>query len=135
MSDTAGARQRRRGGRRGGGGAEARRALRGKRAVKQLPVLVRRIPSYQALSDEGLELIEENAKTVLEEIGIEFRDDAEALELWRGAGAEVDGERVRLPRGLCRRLIASAPAEFVQHARNPQRNVVIGGDNTVFAPV
>ena len=134
MSDRADPRQGRRGGRRGGG-AEARRALRGKSAVEQLPVLVRRIPSYQALSEEGLELIEANAETVLEEIGIEFRDDAEALELWRGAGAELDGERVRFPRGLCRRLIESAPAEFVQHARNPERNVTIGGDNTVFAPV
>ena len=131
MGDRADARPRRRGGR--GGGAEARRALRGKSAIKQLPTLMRRIPSYQALSEEGLVLIEENAEAVLEEIGIEFRDDAEALELWRGAGA--DGERVRLPRGLCRRLIASAPAEFIQHARNPERNVAIGGDNTVFAPV
>ena len=138
MSDRASARPRRHGGHRSGrrgGGAEARRALRGKRAVEQLPVLVRRIPSYQALSDEGLELIEANAEPVLEEIGIEFRDDAEALERWRGAGAGVDGERVRFPRGLCRRLIVSAPAEFIQHARNPERNVVIGGDNTVFAPV
>ncbi len=135
MSDGASARPGRRGGRRGGGGAKARRALRAKRAVKQLPTLVRRIPSYQALSDEGLELIEANAETVLEEIGIEFRDDAEALELWRGAGAELDGERVRFPRGLCRRLIESAPAEFIQHARNPKRNVAIGGDIRVFAPV
>ena len=31
----------------------------------------------------------------------------------------------------CRR---SAPREFTQHARNPARNVVIGGKNTVFAP-
>jgi trimethylamine--corrinoid protein Co-methyltransferase len=121
--------------RRGGGGAQARRALRQKSGVAQLPQLVRRIPSYKVLSDEGLELIEDNADTVLEEIGIEFRDDAEALELWRQAGADVDGERVRFPRGLCRELIASAPAEFTQHARNPERSVIIGGDNTVFAPV
>ncbi len=130
MSDGASERPGRLGGRRGGG-AEARRALRGKRAVTQLPTLVHRIPSYQALSDVGLELIEANAETVLEEIGIEFRDNAEALELWRGAGA--DGKRVRLPRGVCRRLIDSAPAEFIQYARNPERNVAIGGDNTVFA--
>ena len=116
MSDGASERPGRLGGRRGGG-AEARRALRGKRAVTQLPTLVRRIPSYQALSDVGLELIEANAGAVLEEIGIEFRDNAEAPQLWRGAGAEVDGVRVRLPRGLCRGLIASAPAEFIQHAR------------------
>jgi trimethylamine--corrinoid protein Co-methyltransferase len=87
------------------------------------------------LDDAGLELIEANADTVLEEIGIDFRDDAEAIELWRQAGAEIDGERVRFPRGMCRQLIqASAPAEFTQHARNPANNVHIGGDSMVMVP-
>ena len=34
-----------------------------------------------------------------------------------------------------RSLIKTAPSQFTQHARNPARNVEIGGDNTVFAPV
>jgi trimethylamine--corrinoid protein Co-methyltransferase len=34
-----------------------------------------------------------------------------------------------------RSLIATAPREFTQYARNPANNVVIGGKNTVFAPV
>ena len=56
-------------------------------------------------------------------------------EVWRKAGADVQGERVRMPRGLCRQLIqASAPREFTQHARNPARDVRIGGPHTVFAP-
>ena len=45
------------------------------------------------------------------------------------------GERVHFPRGMCRALVQrTAPREFTQHARNPARNVVIGGKNTVFAP-
>ena len=40
------------------------------------------------------------------------------------------------PRGLCRSIIqASAPRTFIQHARNPERSVEIGGKTTVFAPV
>jgi trimethylamine--corrinoid protein Co-methyltransferase len=36
---------------------------------------------------------------------------------------------------MCRTLVRrSAPREFVQHARNPARSVVIGGGRTVFAP-
>jgi methanogenic corrinoid protein MtbC1 len=35
-------------------------------------------------------------------VGIDFRDDAEALEIWREAGADVQGERVQFPRGICR---------------------------------
>jgi trimethylamine--corrinoid protein Co-methyltransferase len=100
-----------------------------------VPYITRRIPPYEVLSTEGLELLEHNADTILEEIGIDFRDDPEVLALWKDAGAAVQGERVRMPRGLCRTLIQrSAPRQFVQIARNPARNVVIGGDSVVFAP-
>ncbi len=118
------------------GGAEARRALRRGAKAKKLSYITRGIPAYRILSEEGLELIEYNADTVLEEIGIDFRDDAEALQIWKDAGADVQGERVRFPRGMCRDIVKNtAPASFTQHARNPARSVQIGGDATVFAPV
>ena len=121
---------------RGGGGAAARRAARsGGGPGAQLTYIRRRLKPFEALDDEGLAIIESNADTILEEIGIEFRDDAEVLDLWRQAGADVKGERVHMPKGLCRELIGSAPSAFTQHARNPERSVRIGGDATVFAPV
>jgi len=121
--------------RRRGAGRKAKHAAR-LQAVDEIAGWVdRRIPYFEVLNEEGLELIENNAETVLEEIGIEFREFPRALDLWREAGADVDGERVRFPRGLCRSIIQrSAPAEFTQHARNPERNVIIGGDRTVFVP-
>ncbi len=122
-------------GRRSGGGAEARRAARRGGGITAMRYITRKIPAYEVLNEESLELIERNADTILQEIGIEFRDDPEALALWRDAGAEVEGERVRFPRGLCRKLIETVPSEFTQHARNPERSVQIGGDNLVFAPV
>ncbi len=118
-----------------GAGRKAKRAARRQASVKSVPWIDRKIPYFELLGDEALSLIENNAETVLEEIGIEFRDFPRALELWRKAGAEVDGERVRFPRGLCRSIInASAPSEFMQHARNPERSVMIGGDRTVLVP-
>lgn len=121
-------------GRRRGGGREAKRARAAAGTAAQ-PYIKRKIPYYEILNEEGLELIEHNADTILEEIGIDFRDDAEALEMWRNAGADVQGERVRFPRGLCRKLVKdSAPSIFTQHARNPAKSVVIGGDNTVMVP-
>ena len=121
---------------RGGRGAEARRAARRGAAVRQATYIARRLAPVELLTEEGLSLIEQNADTVLQEIGIEFRDDPEALQIVADHGADVDGTRVRFPRGLCRSLIqAHAPAEFIQHARNPDRSVKIGGDATVFAPV
>jgi trimethylamine--corrinoid protein Co-methyltransferase len=118
-----------------GRGSSARRELRQHAKPKQLPAIVRRIPLTEILNEEGLQIIEHNAETILEEIGIEFRDDEEALRLFRGAGCDVQGTRVHFPRGLARKLCATAPRTFVQHARNPERTVTIGGDTIVFAPV
>src|SRR5450759_2552184 len=116
-------------------GRDAKRAARTARAATFIPYITRKIPCYEVLSEEGLVLLENNADTILEEVGIEFREDAEALALWKEAGADVQGERVRIPRGLARAPIQRhAPREFVQYARNPARNVLIGGKNTVFAP-
>ncbi|MEL7274686.1 MAG: trimethylamine methyltransferase family protein [Pseudomonadota bacterium] len=120
---------------RGGGGAAARRASRTTSAVEQLSYIQRKIPVFEVLNAEAMEIIEANADTVLEEVGIEFRDDPEALEMWRDAGADVQGERVHFPKGLCRKLMETAPKQFTQLARNPERSVEIGGGNTVFAPV
>ena len=72
---------------------------------------------------------------MLEEIGVNFVENPGALDLWREAGADVQGERVHIPRGLARKLCATAPSTITQHARNPERNVEIGGKNLVLAPV
>jgi trimethylamine---corrinoid protein Co-methyltransferase len=125
-----------RGGRRASGGAAARRAARGGGLRSPaMPYITRKVPVYEILDEEALVTIETNADRVLEEIGIEFRDDEEAIGLWKDAGADVKGQRVHFPKGLCRELLKTAPPVFTQHARNPERNVQIGGNATVFAPV
>ncbi|MBD3677694.1 MAG: trimethylamine methyltransferase family protein [Rhodobacteraceae bacterium] len=119
---------------RGGGGA-ARRAERTAVSIETAKYIERNIPNLEVLNEEALQIIEANAETVLEEIGVNFVENPAALELWKNAGADVDGERVRIPRGLARKLCATAPSSFVQHARNSERNVVIGGKSLVLAPV
>jgi trimethylamine--corrinoid protein Co-methyltransferase len=119
---------------RGGGGA-ARRAERTAVSFETAQFIRRNIPNFEILNDEALAVIETNAETVLEEIGVNFVENPGALELWRQAGADVRGERVHIPRGLARKLCATAPRTFTQHARNPARNVEIGGRNLVLAPV
>ena len=121
--------------RRGGGGREARRLARQSTPARGAAFIERRIPYFEMLDAGELERIEDYADTLLEEIGIDFKGFPEALERFRGAGADVQGERVHFPRGLCRSLIqASAPSEYTQHARNPENNVIIGGRRTVMAP-
>jgi trimethylamine---corrinoid protein Co-methyltransferase len=119
---------------RGGGGA-ARRAERTAVSIETAGYIERNIPNLDLLNEEALQIIEWNAETVLEEIGVNFADNPAALELWRGAGADVQGERVRIPRGLARSLCATAPGRFTQAARNPARSVEIGGRSLVLAPV
>ena len=117
------------------GGRAARQALRLASHAEHIPFLTRKLAPFEVLGEEGLSLIEENADTILQEVGLEFRGDPEALQMFRDAGASVTGERVRFPRGMCRSIVqATAPRQFTQYARNPERNVEIGGMHTVFAP-
>jgi len=115
------------------GGRAARREQRTATQVRALPELTRRLPVYEVLDDEGLEMIHEASMSILEEIGIEFRDD-ESAQMWRDAGADVQGHRVRIPRQLLLELVAKAPSRFTLRARNPERSVEIGGNRTAFAP-
>ena len=92
--------------RRGSGGAEARRALRKDQGNVQLPYIRRKIAPYEILGEEGLCLIEANADTILQEIGIEIREDAESVALFKAAGADCTAlddptkVRVRFPNCL-----------------------------------
>jgi len=116
-------------------GREARQTERLARSMESLPYLTRKLAPVEVVSAEGLELIEHNADTLLEQVGIEIGNYPEAIEIFRGAGADVDGTRVRFARGMCRRIIAaSAPRVFTQRARNPKRDVVIGDPHVVLVP-
>ena len=119
---------------RGGGGA-ARRAERTAVSFETAKFIERNIPNFEVLTEEALDLIEYNAETILEEIGVNFLDNPVALQRWQEAGADVKGERVRIPRGLAKKLCETAPSSYTQYARNSDRNVVIGGKNLVLAPV
>jgi len=115
-------------------GRELRRGERLRPPTIQIRQPVHEIPIYELLDTAGLETIHDASMIILEEVGIEFRD-AEALDLWRAAGAEVRDQRVRIPRELLLAKLALLPETYVQHARNPERNVVVGGRHMVYAPV
>jgi trimethylamine---corrinoid protein Co-methyltransferase len=121
--------------RRRSGGRAGRQAARLLNQIERTPFLTRRLEPFEVLDEEGLAIIEHNADTILEEVGVVFRGDEDALRLLAGGGADVQGERVRFPRGMCRSIVqASAPPIFTQYARNHTNDVQIGGMATVFAP-
>ena len=105
----------------------------------RVPFITRGIPAYDILAEDALVRIEATADRILAEIGIEVREDAETVQLYRAAGAtvtEISAEawNVRFEPGILRQILQTAPARFTQCARNPVNNVEIGGNTTVFAP-
>ena len=88
--------------RRRSGGRAARQAARLHAHVERAPFLTRTLKPFEVLDEEGLATIEHNADTILEEVGVEFRNDPDSLRVLRDGGADVQGERVRFPRGMCR---------------------------------
>ncbi len=103
--------------------------------IESAKYIARKLPNLEIYSDEALDLIEENAELLLEEIGVDFPDNPQALELWKQAGADVQGVRVHIPKGLARQLLKTVPRSFVQYARNPAKSVEISPNTLVFAPV
>jgi trimethylamine--corrinoid protein Co-methyltransferase len=120
---------RRRGGR---GSGTVRPAL----STSQYRALKHRFPPTPVVSEDELESIHNASLTVLEEMGIDFMHEG-AREILRKAGADVKPgvERVRFDRNLIMETIKTCPSEFTLHARNPERNIRIGGKNLAFAQV
>ncbi len=89
-----------------------------------------------AVSEDELEAIHEASLTILQEIGMDFLHD-EAKAILKAAGADVDpnSDRVRFDKALIESKIGLAPREFTLHARNPARNVQIGGNKVAFCSV
>ncbi len=83
-------------------GRPGRQARRTATAQAATPAYIqRRIPTYDLLDEESLVRIERTAERILAEVGIDFTGGVtEAIELWRRAGAEVNGENIRFPPGL-----------------------------------
>ncbi len=92
------------------------------------------IPVYDLVGEERLDAIHDASMRILEEIGIEFRDDT-ALASWRAVGADVVGTRVRISRELLMEKVALAPSTYRLHSRNPERAVDVGGRHMAFAPI
>lgn len=86
------------------------------------------------MTGKSLDRLEQHADWILEKIGIEFRGDREALELFHAAGAAVEGERIRFEPGLAKALCSTAPPVFAMHARNPEHTIRVGDGTISMTP-
>jgi trimethylamine--corrinoid protein Co-methyltransferase len=95
-------------------------------------MFVNQMPRYEVLDEDGLATIDRGWERLASEVGVQF-DHPRALQLFRDAGQTIDGDVVHFEPGFLRAQAARAPAEFRLHARNPARDLVIGGNHMIFA--
>jgi len=100
-----------------------------------LPTLRRGLPVVEPMDAEQVERIHEASLAILEEVGVVFRDPI-AIEDWKRAGADVRADdRVRLDRGLVMELVKTIPSKIEYFARDPAKNVELGGPKSIFVPM
>ncbi|MBS0389380.1 MAG: trimethylamine methyltransferase family protein, partial [Proteobacteria bacterium] len=105
-------------------------------SLAPIPRLENPFPPLELLTPEQVERIVLAAYRVLEEAGLEIRNEA-AREIFRRHGAIVDEatQLVRIGRDIVEAQLAHAPSQFVLHSRNPQRHMHVGGNTVNFGPV
>ena len=101
-----------------------------------MPRLSNRFAPVDILSPEQVERILDAAFTLLETDGMKIIS-RRARDLYRAHGVLVDDETqmVRLGRDIVEASLKTAPSSFVLHARNPARDLHVGGNVVNFGPV
>ncbi|MCB8946584.1 MAG: trimethylamine methyltransferase family protein [Ardenticatenaceae bacterium] len=102
--------------------------------VAKITQPINTLPPYELLNDEGLEKIHNASLEILSDVGIDFYDD-EAQAILKQHGVRLEGDTAFFDREMIAEYVAKAPSQFTQLARNPARNVVMGGNHICFAPV
>src|SRR5450432_4880721 len=97
-------------------------------------MFLNRMPRYEILSPDAIGVLDRGWRRIVSEIGLQFAKP-EAVELFRKAGQEVDGETVKFDPDFVLEQVAKAPREFDVQARNPANSVHIGGDHMAFSGV
>jgi len=90
-------------------------------------------PQLSVINDAQIEALHQAALETLERTGVEL-SHPRALELLHGAGARVDGRRVRFPAWLVEDAIRQAPSRIVLGNRKGERTVFLEGDKYWFGP-
>ncbi|MEH0022558.1 MAG: trimethylamine methyltransferase family protein [Desulfobacter sp.] len=88
---------------------------------------------FEYFSRDEMNRIHDATMTVLETTGLDIKYEP-ARVLYAKAGCKVDGLRVYIPRQVVESQIKKAPSQFTLYARDPEKNVIIGGDHIAFMP-
>ena len=85
------------------------------------------------LSQQALDTIHNYSLELLRETGIRFASE-DALGVFKKHGFRVDNQMVFFTNDQINSALTTVPPHFSVKARNPQRDIVVGGDHHVMAP-
>lgn len=88
---------------------------------------------YSILEKKDLDAIHESTLKLMGEFGVRVFGN-QAHEIFSAAGCDVDQKTnmVKFPGNLINDCIESAPAEYTLYARNPEKNVELGGKKVTY---
>ncbi|NOX40925.1 MAG: methyltransferase, partial [Alphaproteobacteria bacterium] len=119
----------------GGRGSKASRTAKG---ISQLPwqSVENTFPPVELLNPEQMEQLHATSMRVLSEAGIRVMGD-NVVEIFKQAGALVDAnsKNIRIDEDLVNQALKTAPGSFTLTARNPDKQLVLGGNNVSFSLV
>ncbi|MBR9985504.1 MAG: trimethylamine methyltransferase family protein, partial [Desulfosarcina sp.] len=90
-------------------------------------------PRLRVINDAQIAQIHAATLDVLERTGIKITHP-KALEILAGAGAQVNGDRVKIPGWLVEEAIRKAPSRIVLAKRTGERTVFLERDKSFFGP-
>ncbi len=85
---------------------------------------------YRPLKDREVEIIHQKALDILEQVGIGYEEDLEALEMMDKAGCRIASKerKIFIPRDLVIKMINKAPGEFTLFSRDGKNDLFVGKD-------
>ncbi|MEM7801802.1 MAG: trimethylamine methyltransferase family protein [Chloroflexota bacterium] len=105
-------------------------------AVAMLEPLMSNVPYVNVVDEEGVEKIHQASMRLLKDFGVLIVDFPEAVEVFRQNGAIIeDDNKVKIDEETLMHFLDMAPSQWTQLARNPERDLPLGGNHTVYAPV
>ncbi|MEM7034577.1 MAG: trimethylamine methyltransferase family protein [Chloroflexota bacterium] len=102
--------------------------------VAKITQTLSNVPTYDLVDAERLALIHDKSMQILEQAGIAFYDEP-AQVILREHGVKMVDDVAYFEREMVEAYLAYAPSQFTWSARNPEKDVVIGGKYVCFAPV
>ncbi len=90
-------------------------------------------PRLQVINDAQISQIHEATLDVLDRTGVKITHPR-ALEILAGAGARINGDRVKIPGWLVEDAIRKAPSRIVLGTRTGKRTVFLERDKSFFGP-